>query len=172
MAIPLNLLLWDHWCETSPRAWDRAAEFVCCCQLDPQNSHSHPLSLELSLSQSLSWKLLGAMASVSCWIQKVLELTASPSVWENTAGCLTFCLCTTCQQSQGTLALLGASGCRVRLRSAELGRIWLGSSCNGAGNWQWTRSPPVGQENPCSNGIVWYTVPAGGYAVRADIRWH
>lgn len=64
--------------ETSPRGWYSAAELVCYYQLDPQNSHPHPLSLELSLSQPLSWMLLGAMASVSYWIQEVLELTARP----------------------------------------------------------------------------------------------
>lgn len=86
MAIALTLLLQDLWYEPSLRGWDSAAELVCYYQLDPQNRHSHPLSLELSLSQPLSWMLLGATSSVSCWIQKVLELIASPSVWANTVG--------------------------------------------------------------------------------------
>lgn len=79
VAISLNLLLYRMFgYETSPRGWYSAAELVCYYQLDPQNSHPHPLSLELSLSQPLSWMLLGAMASVSYWVQKVLELTARP----------------------------------------------------------------------------------------------
>lgn len=55
MAIALTLLLQDLWYEPSLRGWDSAAELVCYYQLDPQNRHSHPLSLELSLSQPLSW---------------------------------------------------------------------------------------------------------------------
>ena len=104
--------------ETSSRGWDRAAGLATCAATSwtPQNSHSHA-SLELSLSQPLSWILLGATTNISCWIQKVLKMTPR-------LRCLSkrsWCICPSCasQLSQGTLALVGPMGCRVMLQRAE-----------------------------------------------------